>query len=67
METFVVRVFVAEDVGGFTGTVQRPGEPPATFHSADELVRFLHEMIEAEWAADPAPSSKEAAAARPGS
>lgn len=47
METFVVRVFVADDMDAFVGTVERPGEPSRTFHDAKELIGFLHEALAA--------------------
>lgn len=45
METFVVRVFVAEDLAGFEGTLQRPGAELHTFHDAADLIRQLTEIV----------------------
>jgi hypothetical protein len=45
VETFVVRLFVASDLPGFQGTVQRPGSPVITFHDAEELIHRLRQGL----------------------
>lgn len=44
METFLVRLFVAADLEGFEGTVQRPGHAAVGFHDEAELIRRLLEV-----------------------
>lgn len=45
METFVVRLFLADDLRGFQGTVERPGARAIPFHDDVELIRRLTEIV----------------------
>ena len=46
MVTFVVRVFVADDLDGFEGTLERPGTDALVFHDAADLVRQLTAIVQ---------------------
>jgi hypothetical protein len=45
--TLVVRLFVADDLDGFEGTIQRPGDEAIVFHDAADLIRQLTAMLQA--------------------
>jgi hypothetical protein len=45
MQTFVVRLFLADDLPGFRGTVERPGSTAIPFHDEVELIRRLMEIV----------------------
>jgi hypothetical protein len=48
VETFIVRVFIAGDVPGPTGVVERPGSPERlVFHDLEQLAARLASLIEA--------------------
>jgi hypothetical protein len=41
VETFIVRVFTAEDLDGLNGTIERPGGLAVPFHGANDLIDRL--------------------------
>jgi hypothetical protein len=45
METFVVRVFVADDVDDVAGTLERPGGPTVVFRDERELIGLLRSLV----------------------